>query len=71
MLNVDLAEIGKSLGPENTKSDISKRMSELAKYPPSPMSAFFCFSGTPLPPSSADVLYEWSLMGHNAQAVCR
>ena len=25
------------------------------------MSAFFCFSSTPLPPSSADVLYVWSL----------
>ena len=43
---------GMSLGPENTKSDILKRTSKLARHPPSPMSTFFCFSGTPLPPLS-------------------
>ena len=60
MLNVDLAQIG----PENTKSDISKRMSESARHPPPPCPHFSAFQVPPSPPSSADVLYEWSLISN-------
>ena len=50
------------LGPENTKSDILKRTSKLARHPPPPCPHFSAFQVPPSPPSRADVLYVWPLM---------
>ena len=41
---------GMSLGPENTKSDILKRTSKLARQPPPPCLHFSAFQVPPSPP---------------------
>ena len=41
--------------------DILKRMSKLTRRPPLRLVRIFLLFGYPPPPSSADVLYEWSL----------
>ena len=41
---------GMSLGPENTKSDILKRTSKLARHPPPPCPHFSAFQVPPSPP---------------------
>ena len=51
MLNVNPAQIGTSLGPENSQiRHLKKGPPNRPDTPhPSPMSAFYCFSGTRLP----------------------